>query len=927
MNDNVSEDALHQDRDVSTSYRLSYVFEPVRYNLYLAPDLQSGSFKGTVSIEGQITYSTDIVELHAADLVIISASTDRPSGAITVNHDPDAQVVKLKFPEAIEPGDIVLTLEFSGELTDRLRGFYLSTYKDSNGEDQIIATTQFEATDARMAFPCIDEPDRKATFAINLEIEDDLEAVSNWPVASVERRDAGKKVVTFGETCKMSTYLVAWAVGRLVASPPRMVGGIPVRVVHVPGKEGLSEYALDVAEHAIRFFTSYFGIDYPGEKLDLIGVPDFAFGAMENLGCITFRESLLLLDPEQASRPELERAADVIAHEIAHMWFGDLVTMKWWNGIWLNEAFATFMELLCVDAFRPEWHRWVGFGIEREQAMDVDALHSTRPVEYPVGPPEEAQSMFDVITYQKGASVLRMLEQYLGGEVFAKGVGKYLREHAYSNTETADLWDALGSVSGERVTNMMESWIFQSGFPMVSLVDIDDREVMLSAMRFFYGSPSDVAQSSDDASISGTSRNGSSTLVHPGTAQAVQLTGTSDSSDTLTVMLESVDYSTRDGDRIGSGVGWLVPVRARRLVHGRSDTTTTTTTTTTSTSSDIWLLNAGGSGFYRVHYPSDYLQAIAGSISSLDQLERFNLVGDAWACLMNGKYELDVVLALFEALAVSGELDPDVWLIVIKALSFMSSAFSNGSSEKEMLGRYASRLLRPVLGMIGMEAAGAEGERIPVLRSQLISTLGSICADEGVIRYCRDEYAKMVKHHSPLPADVASAVLRTVARFGGKAEFDEILDRYRSPSTPQEENRFLYALGGFHVAELSDRAFELALHEVRSQNAPFLIRELLANESCGETVWNHVTEHWDGLLERIPENTISRMVEGAKLLCRDAVLVDEVRTFLATHPVESARRAFEQVSEKLAINFAFAERLRAGGSGALEKRIGRLGTR
>jgi puromycin-sensitive aminopeptidase len=917
----VSEDSLHQDRDISASYRLSYVFEPARYKLFLAPDLQLGSFKGTVSIEGRIARATDIVELHAADLAIISASTDRPSGAITVNYDPDAQVVGLKFPEAIEPGNIVLTLEFSGELTDRLRGFYLSTYKDSDGENQTIATTQFEATDARRAFPCIDEPDRKATFAISLEMEDDLEAVSNWPVASVEQRDTGKKVVTFGETCKMSTYLVAWVVGKLVVSPPRMVGGIPVRVVHVPGKEGLSEYALDVAEHAIRFFTGYFGIDYPGEKLDLIAVPDFAFGAMENLGCITFRESLLLLDPERASRPELERAADVIAHEIAHMWFGDLVTMKWWNGIWLNEAFATFMELLCVDAFRPEWHRWVGFGIEREQAMDVDALHSTRPVEYPVGPPEEAQSMFDVITYQKGGSVLRMLEQYLGGEVFAKGVGTYLREHAYSNTETADLWDALESVSGERVTSMMESWIFQSGFPMVSLVDIDDHEMMLSAMRFFYGSPSDVVQLSDDVSIPGTSGNGSSTLVHPGTVQKVQLAGVSGSSDTLSVVLESVDNSTNDGDRIGGEAGWLVPVTARRLVRGSGDTTST------GTSSDVWLLNAGGSGFYRVHYPSDYLQAIAGSISSLDRLERFNLAGDAWACLMSGKYELDVVLALFEALSVSGELDPDVWLIVIKGLSFMSGVFSNGSSAKEMLGRYAGSLLSPVLSMIGMEASSTEGERIPVLRSQLISTLGTICADEEVIRYCRDEYAKMVKHHSPLPADVASAVLQVVARFGGKAEFDEMLDRYRSPSTPQEENRFLYALGGFHVAELSDRAFELALHEVRTQNAPFLIRELLANESCGETVWEHVTEHWDDLLNRIPENTISRMVEGAKLLCRDAVLVDEVRTFLATHPVDSARRAFEQVSEKLVINFAFAERLRAGGSSALEKGIGRLGTR
>ena len=265
----------------------------------------------------------------------------------------------------------------------------------------------------------------------------------------------------------MSTYLVAFVVGPLEATEPVDVDGVPLRIVHPPGKAHLTPFALEVGAHALRFFTEYFGIPYPADKLDLVAIPDFAFGAMENLGCVTFRESALLVDPAQAARTELERVADVVCHEIAHMWFGDLVTMKWWNGIWLNEAFATFMEVLAVDAFRPEWQRWVSFGVEREAAMAVDGLHATRSVEFPVGRPEEAQGMFDVLTYQKGGSVLRMLEQFLGADVFRDGIRDYLDTHAYGNTETTDLWDALERSSGRPVREIMDTWIDQGGYPLV----------------------------------------------------------------------------------------------------------------------------------------------------------------------------------------------------------------------------------------------------------------------------------------------------------------------------------------------------------------------------------------------------------------------------------------------------------------------------
>ena len=285
----------------------------------------------------------------------------------------------------------------------------------------------------------------------------------------------------------MSTYLVAFIVGPLEATEPVDVAGTPLRLLCPPGKLHLTPFGLDVATFSLTYLADYFDIPYPGDSMDLVAIPDFAFGAMENLGCITFRETLLLADPEQATQGELQNVVDVIAHELAHMWFGDLVTMKWWNGIWLNEAFATFMELKVTDAYRPAWERWVSFGLARSTAFDTDALRTTRPIEYPVVSPADAEGMFDVLTYEKGAAVVRMLEQYLGEEEFRAGIRKYMANHQYGNTETTDLWDAIEEATGEPVRRIMDSWIFQGGFPIVSVEARDGGTVLrLAQERFLY---------------------------------------------------------------------------------------------------------------------------------------------------------------------------------------------------------------------------------------------------------------------------------------------------------------------------------------------------------------------------------------------------------------------------------------------------------
>ena len=405
-------------------HRLPRQVIPKHYAITLEPDLKSGSFEGTVSIELDVISETDTVVLNAAELTIQNASVDQDGAvdASSVAVDEGLERAEFSFPVVLRPGTARLNCSFTGVLNDKLRGFYRSTWSDDNGQERVIATTQFESTNARRAFPCFDEPDLKASFGVTLRVDSSLMAVSCGELVSSTELDDGRREDTFADTMVMSTYLVAFIVGELEATEPVNVNGVPLRIVHVPGKGDLTDFGLKAAEFSLRWLVDYYEIPYPAGKLDLIAVPDFAFGAMENLGCVTFRETLLLSDPDRTTQAELTRIVDVIAHEIAHMWFGNLVTMDWWNGIWLKEAFATFMQVAATDAFRPQWRRWDGFCVERGAAFETDSLASTRPIEFEVISPQDAEAMYDVLTYEKGAAVVRMLEQFLGSEQFRNGV-------------------------------------------------------------------------------------------------------------------------------------------------------------------------------------------------------------------------------------------------------------------------------------------------------------------------------------------------------------------------------------------------------------------------------------------------------------------------------------------------------------------------
>jgi len=551
--------------------------DPVTYRLEIEPDVASATFSGTVAIDVVVHEAVGEIVLNAAELAVSDAEVLLADGSVVacgVTFEDELERVVFRASSELPPGTCTVSCRFTGALNDKLRGFYRSTYTGPDGETQTIATTQFESVDARRGFPCFDEPDRKAVFEIALIVDPDVDAISNSPVVGTDQV-GDKRRFRFSPTMKMSTYLVAFVVGKLEATETVDVDGVPLRVVGTPGKRHLGQYALEVGAFALRFFTDYFNVPYPGEKVDLVAIPDFAAGAMENLGCITFRDTALLVDTASAARAELERVADVIAHELAHMWFGDLVTMGWWEGIWLNEAFATFMEMLCVDAFRPSWDRWVGFAPSREAALAVDAVHSTRPIEYPVGPPKEAEGMFDLLTYEKGCGVLRMLEQHVGADVFRDGVRSYLKAHAYGNTVTTDLWDALEDASGAPVRDMMNTFILQGGHPLVSL-----HGSMVTQEPFAFGPPP------------------------PGTISSI-------------------------------GSEWQVPLAVRALPAAagpgapmRHLVLGPDATPIAEAEQGLAVLNAGGWGVFRVGYETEHRLQLAEHLSELSPLERANLLAD-----------------------------------------------------------------------------------------------------------------------------------------------------------------------------------------------------------------------------------------------------------------------------------------------------------
>ncbi|WP_455378274.1 M1 family aminopeptidase [Petrachloros mirabilis] len=854
-------DMIHKDNEqLLDPYRLPRHIIPTRYEIRLEPDLPTAKFHGKEVISLMVQQTTKVIVLNAAELTIENAVIEDGRGRqqrASIEVDESLERCRFTVNESITPGEWRLSLDFHGTLNDKLRGFYRSTYKDPSGKTQTMAATQFEATDARRAFPCWDEPAFKAIFSITLVINSALTAVSNSAIESETVSD-GKKVIRFSDTIKMSTYLVAFIVGQIEPTAPTFVGKTPLRLWTVPGKSNLARFGQDIAAASLYFFENYYGIPYPSGKLDLLAIPDFASGAMENLGAITFRETALLVDEQRASHGELERVADVIAHENAHMWFGDLVTMSWWNGLWLNEAFATFMEMLAVDAWKPEWKRWDTFSVSRAAALSVDGLHSTRPIEYPVRAPKDADAMFDVLTYEKGASVLRMLEQHIGPTVFRDGVRDYLNAHAYGNADTKDLWVSLGKAALHPVPHLMDGWIFQPGYPLITAEITEQSELVLTQQRFTY-------------------------LPHL--------------------------HRSTDSDS-ASPANWHVPIQLRTVAGQHQETQRLLlidhqTNITMKPDTEYAVVNEGGHGFYRVHYgPILLKRLLEGGLEQLAAIERFNLVNDAWAATLSG------MMPLTEYLDLTGrftqEQDKNVWAVLIESFAFLNRVID--PADRPGLEAFVRSRINEAVTRIGWIPQPRESDLVRQLRGELIGALGRLGNDDKTQIHATEFYEMSRREPETVDPNLLPALISILAFTGDSVRYEEFIERFKTAATPQEERRYLFSLAAFRQAALLERTLSMTLNgDIRVQDAPFLVSAIMSSVYGRDEGWNFVKANWDQMDKRFPKQGVRRMCGGLTGLCRPD-LERDVQKFFGSRKIDLGGKTLEQYLEQLRIAVFFRER-------------------
>jgi len=847
---------VRTDRTSDEAFRLPRDIWPSHYEIRVAPDLQAAKFSGAVEIEVRLRRYRRALELHCAGLEIeearVRGSNEEQRARVTVH--PERETIELVWEKPIAPGAALIHLQFRGTLRPSLRGLYLA-----EADGRRYAFTQLEATDARRFFPCFDEPEFKARFAFAVTTAEPHAVISNSPVARVQRHGDGTKTVFFDPTPPLSTYLCALAVGELEGSERRMVGSVPVRVWHVPGKGGMCDFALEVAVEALRRLEEYFGLPYPYAKLDLVAVPDFEAGAMENAGAVFFRETLLLVDPGTVTVAEKKRVAEVIAHELAHMWYGDLVTMAWWDDLWLNEAFATWMALRIVDQWKPEWRLWNDFELHRAAALQLDALSSTHPIYTPVRTPAEAAENFDPITYEKGACVVRMLEHYLGPEAFRAGVRDYIQRHREGNARAADLWRALARASGQGVERVARAWIEQAGFPMVRAERVDrrGRAVLVLRQQRFWARPKRA----------------------PGP------------------QLWPVPLVVKVGE--ASGVRMV-----RKLLRRRTDRLPLGPACTVQ-----WLYtNADEGGFFRPLHDAATLSALSTDIrAKLTPVERMGLVGHQWAAVRAGYATIDSFLDLTRVFA--DETDHDVLTGLTAPLGYI---------EDQLLGRddrygpkfraWVAGAFGPAWRRLGWDAAPEEDEDRRLLRAALLRLVGEVGADAGVGREASERFAVYLRDRSSLEPNLADSLVAIVARNGNASHYDAFRRAVQEARTPQERRRFQLGLAEFRAKELFERTLSLTLtREVATQDVGLVLVRLLGNRAAREATWHFMTEHWERLSERLPPMMVSRVIEATPNL-GDLRYRRAVASFFRHHPVPTARRALQQALERFESNAELARR-------------------
>jgi aminopeptidase N len=830
---------------ISAAQRLPELAVPDNYKLAFAPDFAKNNFSGDETIQVRVLKPTSEIVLNAAEIdfdvaTIVSGGTSQTA---TVTLDKEKEMATLTVAKPIQPGTATIQIRYTGILNDQLRGFYMG--KDSDGRK--YAATQFEATDARRAFPSFDEPAYKATFDVTVTADQGLTVISNTKVISdTPGPGDGKHTVHFATTPKMSSYLVAMVVGNFEYIEGE-ADGIPIRVYASPGKKELGTFALDAAENIMRYYNRYFGIKYPYGKLDLVGLADFSAGAMENTGCITFREILLLVDDKHVSLSLKKEVASVIAHEMAHQWFGDLVTMQWWDDIWLNEGFATWMSSKPVEAWKPEWNMDLDDVRDTGHALDADSLLNTHPIHQQAETPQQILELADEITYGKTAAVLRMLEAYLGPETFRAGVNAYLKQHAYANATASDFWNAQSQVSKKPVDKIMPTFVDQPGPPLVSVKNQctgNSTAVGLAQQRYFF----------DRA------------LFNGGSKEVWQ----------IPVCLKA--SKTTGGDKCEL----LVPKEQVLKLSGCSPSV---------------LANAGAKGYYRSGYESDAVRSMAKDVeTTLTAAERIRLLSDVWASVRVSREPIG------DYLAVAQGLQPDrtsaVLSEMISQLDYIGEHLVN-DADRGSYDLWVRQLLAPAAKDVGWEPKPGESPDQKTLRARLLHALGYTAGDSEAEAVARKLTEQAMQDPSSVDRELLYAALQVTARDGDAALYDTILARFKSAKTPEEEYLYLTILARFNDPKLLQRTLEYAASPaVRSQDSLGLISDVMRNPAGAKLAWDFVREHWNKISNLGGAFGGGMIVENTGSFC-DAGMGDEVNDFFTAHHAPASERALKQSLERI----------------------------
>jgi puromycin-sensitive aminopeptidase len=847
------------------AFRLPPDVRPVHYRARLAVDLEGRAFRGELTLELELTRPTRQLVLHAVGLSVTKA-TARSAAQVqeaTVRVAAASETLLLELQAELPAGRASLELHWSGAFCDGLRGLYLA------GPE--LAATQFEAADARRVFPCLDEPGFKAPWQLTVEAAAGLTVLSNARPVAVESRGASS-VHRFAETPPLPTYLVALAVGRLAGGEEAEANGVPVRTWAVPEKVGLAGFGQAVALEVLPRLEAYFGLPYAFGKLDQVGLPDFEAGAMENAGLITYREVTLLLDPATASLAQQKRVAEVVTHELAHQWFGNLVTMAWWDALWLNEAFATWMASVVVDQWRPEWRVWLDFDQGKAAAMGLDALRSTHPIHAEVHTVAEATEAFDLITYEKGGAVLRMIEGYLGAEVFRDGIRRYMRRHAGGNATADDLWRALGEASGQPVLALAQAWIGRPGFPLVR-AELGGATLRLTQRRFF-SRPGDA---------------------DPAARWPVPL-----------VLRYAVGGALRE---------------RRLLLEGESAEVRLE-------GAPAWLaVNAGATGVYRVAPDAAMLAGLRDHLVSLTPAERVGLLSDEWALVRCGERPVEAWLEL--AAACGEETDHAVLDELVARLSAVEHRLVADQDRPRFQG-FVRGLLGGGLARLGWEAAPGEGDEPRLTRTALVRAVGLVARDPAVAAEAATRLDRFTGGaRGALEANLQDAAVAMAARGGDEARFAGFQVLYRQETEPAFRRRWLLALAAFEDAGLAARAIDLAVGVselaggggVPLQDWASFAAGLLSNRTAREPFWDRLRAEWPAVTTRLANAPmlLRRVVEAVGSLTEPRHL-EEARAFFKANPVEPARAAVEQTLERLAEEVALRERCSAAIGGWLAGR-------